>query len=106
MTPPIPDPAAGRRTELAELQESARRRLRDAMRVVDADPDEAMAIAYGFLLDAAEACSRAYSPYEIAAIAAGVEQARAEHTATLSIGRATTARIRDLQRRHGKVAHG
>ncbi len=105
MTPPIPDPAAAERTALAALQEFTRARLVDAMTVIDADPDEAMAVAYGYLSDAAGG-QLVYSPLQLQAIAAGVEVARAEYTKTLSIGRASTARVRDLQRVHGKVTHG
>lgn len=95
--PPITDPAAPFRELMSALQASTRERLFDALVVVDADPDEAMGAAYGYLLDAASG-QRTYAPHELAALARGVEQARAEYTRTLAIGRATTARVRELER--------
>ncbi len=105
MTPPIPDPAAADRTALAALQGYTRGRVVGGMRIIDADPDEAMAVAYGYLSDAAGG-QVVYSPLQLQAIARGVEEGRAEYTATLSIGRASTARVRELQRAHGKETHG
>lgn len=89
----IPDPNATHNTKMVALQELTRSRLRNAMRVIDADPDECLAVAYGYVLDAIDG-PITYAAHELLAIVCGAEQARSEHGRTLSIGRATTSRER------------